>query len=406
MSSTTTDLPDRKDELPFGREAHRGIFVEGMEIVVRGADEWVAEAARNGSATRGDGGETHRHWYVESVFAESRRDVARLGAECVGALNQTAARTDSAVAETVNAQADLRDARAAHKEAVKHGRNAEQAVRATEKELAITAGKREAIAEAFPLVFAFALEGVLLWLALQKVELGAAWIRWVVVVLVAGLITFIAHRVVSWITADWDREPQRRRFYVMIAGGYALCVGVLLVALAYVRLEDITFASRSISNLAHYRLAFLAILFFVSVMGSIFAGYSGYRHGRAGPLREAVRGATEARRKEKSAASHLTRAELRERAASEVEEAEVGRLDAYVDCYARALTQVQELAVEVGNRCLRAESAGFTIEEHYRKKVKELRDFGAEMSSSFAKRQEEILAALDDRRGEVRGHHA
>jgi hypothetical protein len=404
---TSPRTAGREDELPFGREADRGLFVEGTNIVRRGTDEWQGEAAAGGK-TKGPvvTPESHRHPYVGRMFAECTRNAERLGAEGIDALNAEAAHADSAVSETINAQSDLQKARAAHDAAEKAAQRAEKTFHDLAASTGLSLGAGERLAQGFPLAIGFALEAVLLWLAFQSAEFGATWIRWLVVVLIGAFITFIAHSIAAWITADWDREPGRRKLHLGIGAGYAICVGGILVGLAYIRSQDITFASRSLSNPGVFKVVVLVVLFLVSVMGAIFAGYAGYRHGRTDALRHARRTMIEARKEAREAAVNVQKAEARERAASETEEARTGRIDALVDAYGSALNQVPPLSAEIGNHCLGAENSGFSIEHDYRREIGALRARVGELALALSKQHEEILARLEGRRSESRAQHA
>jgi ABC-type multidrug transport system fused ATPase/permease subunit len=392
------------DERPFGRDANRGIFVEGTEIVNRGIDEWSAEAIHEGPHAPRGGAETHHHPFIATVFAECDRNVERLAAEGNEALNIAAARADSAVSETIGAQANLRKAYDERDAAEKAERQAEQALSDLEASTGLSSGASERFAQWIPLAIGFALETVLLYLAFQTAEFGAAWIRWLVVVLIGAFMTFIAHSLASWITADWDREPGRRRLHIGIAVAYAVCVGGILVGLAYIRSQDIQFASRSLADPGLFTFAVLMVLFLVSVMGSIFAGYAGYRHGRTAPHRHARRTLVQSRAALKHSRADVERAENAERTASAAEETATGRLDSLVDVYARALSNVVALAKEVGSDCLRAENRGFTIEREYRAEVRKLETSTETLSAAVSLRHQEIRNDIDLRRQESYAH--
>jgi hypothetical protein len=396
----------REDELPFGREADRGIFVEAGHIVVRGTDEWEAEASDAGPNVPVAGTEDHRHHYVLSVLRETSRNAERLGAEGNDALNVEAARADSAVAATIASQQNLKKAHATNEAAERATQKADKSLHDLEASTGLSSGVGELIAQGVPLAVGFMLEAVLLWLAFQKVEFGANWIRLVIVVLLGAFMTFIAHSLASWITADWDREPKRRRLHLGVAGVYAVCIGGVLVGLAYIRSQDIVVAGRSLSNPGLFSWAILIVLFLVSVMGSIFAGYAGYRHGRSAPLRHARRTLMAARKDLKVAGARLKAAESDERRTSAAEESSRGALDSLVETFTRALTQVPSLAIEIANRCLRAENRNFTVEREYRKELGAVQERVAALGAALAERHTEILNELDKRRVESKAQHA
>jgi exonuclease V gamma subunit len=146
------------------------------------------------------------------------------------------------------------------------------------------------------------------------------------------------------------------------------------------------------------------VLFLVSVMGSIFAGYAGYRHGRTAPLRHARRTLVQSRAALKHSRADVQRAENAERTASAAEETATGRLDSLVDVYTRALSNVLALAKEVGSDCLRAENRGFTIEREYRAEIRKLETSTETLSSAVSLRHEEIRHDIDLRRQESYAH--
>lgn len=394
-----------RDERPFGREADRGIFVEGSQIIVRGVDEWADEASTGGSHSPLVSAEDHRHPYVANVFAECHRNAERLTAEGTGALNESTERLDAVVTETVRAQANLRTQQRESEVAEQAVRAAQKEVGETENALGTRGGERDWAVWVI-LALGFALEAVLLWIAFQNVELGGSWVRWAVIFFLAGLVTVAAHRIASWITIDWEREPHRRRLHAAIGISYAACTAGLLVFLAYIRAEDIDVAGRRLNSAVLFTISVLAVLFAVSVMASIAAGYAGYRYGRRDSLRAAERHLRAAKRTADEASARVDAAEAAERAASAAEEGALGGVDGIADCYGQALDQVPALAIEIGNHCLRGENRGFTVEGEYQDHLTRIRASIADGRSEIDRRHTEILSAADKRRDEALGLHS